>query len=109
MTMRVFPAILLLCTWTLSAWAQTDMQRVPWEQLSASEQQVLQKFTQTWDQLPPDRQERLRNGARQWSNMNPDERTEARQRFRHEGQGLSPDGPRPHDRPGSPRPFRQGH
>ena len=57
--------IILLCGWSIAAWAQTDSQGVPWNQLNQQEQQLLQKFNQGWDQLPADRQERLRNGARQ--------------------------------------------
>jgi len=58
--------VILLCGWTLAAWAQADAPGVPWNQLSQPEQQLLQKFHQDWDQFPADRQERLRNGARQW-------------------------------------------
>ena len=39
--------ILLLCGWSLAAWAQADSQGVPWNQLNQQEQQLLQKFNQS--------------------------------------------------------------
>ena len=70
---------MLLCS--LPAWVQAQEERIPWSQLSPTDQQYLQRFSEKWDHMPRQRQERLLNGANRWRNMTPEERQEAKQRF----------------------------
>ncbi len=71
-------------------WAQSESTGVPWDQLSAEEQEVLKPFADRWDQFTPERQARLQKGAGRWGSMGPEERGQARKRFSRWKQ-LSPE------------------
>jgi len=64
-----------------AAYAQ---EKIPWNQLSVEERQVLQQFESQWDSLEPARQLRIRRGVSRLQQMPPEERSQARsqqQRF----------------------------
>jgi len=73
--------LIAVLLWSPPVWAQAQVERVPWSQLTPSDQQYLQRFSEKWDQLPRQRQERLLNGVNKWRNMTPEERREAKERF----------------------------
>ena len=77
---REFSLIAVLL-WSLPVWAQAQEERLPWSQLTPTDQQYLQRFSEKWDQMPRQRQERLLNGVNKWKNMTPEERREAKERF----------------------------
>jgi hypothetical protein len=52
-----------------------------WNELQASQQELLQTYAKDWDSLPPGRQQALARGARRWLSMDPTARAEARDRF----------------------------
>lgn len=54
-----------------------------WKELTAEEQKVLQRHSETWDSMPDVRRDFLLNGAQRWSGMSPAQRKMAQKRFRH--------------------------
>lgn len=88
-----------------------------WRQMSPDDQQRLRERFQRFRELPPEKRDAIRNARQwyrslpqekqhemrqQWKNMSPEERQvyrrELRQRF-GQGQGASPNQPRPNARP----------
>lgn len=63
------------------AGALCAQQAIPWNSLSAEQQQQLEKARAQWDQLPAERQQRLLRGAERWSKMSEEERAQAAQRM----------------------------
>lgn len=57
------------------------VQAVPWNELDAAEQQVLQPYVKKWDGMSEEQQQRLQRGAKRWSQMNTQERKETTERF----------------------------
>jgi uncharacterized protein DUF3106 len=74
-------SLIVVLLWSPPVWAQAQEERLPWSQLTPTDQQYLQRFSEKWDQMPRQRQERLLNGVNKWRNMTPEERREAKERF----------------------------
>ncbi len=62
---------------------------IPWESLSAEEQQALKRYRGQWDDYSSDRQQRLRQGAQRYMELPPDKRQQVEQQRRQYEQ-LSP-------------------
>ncbi len=70
---------LLLVTVGSAVVAQDDA--VPWNSLSAEEQQLLDPLQDRWADLPADRQNMFANGSRRFIKMDPEQRARAQDRF----------------------------
>src|SRR5690606_27411545 len=64
--------------------------KVPWNQLTSDQQDVLQVLKDSWDEIRPERQQRLQNMADKWSEMSEDEQNRLQKRMQH-WQSLSPE------------------
>ncbi len=54
---------------------------IAWENLNASQQEVLASFSQEWSNIPPKRRQHLIRGANRLARMNAAQRSEAELRF----------------------------
>lgn len=69
------------------AWAEEPAGGVRWQDLTAAQQEILERFESRWEQLPQARQRALARGAERWASLTPEQREKARERWR----SLDPD------------------
>ncbi len=82
-SMRAIRLTLLISALSLGlfAGAAAAQEPIPWNQLTAEQQALLQKVQPKWDRLPPGQQQRMLHGAERWSKMSDAERAEAKARM----------------------------
>ena len=67
----------------LPCYTQAEQAPIPWDSLSAQQQQVLKKFENRWDDFPAQRQSKLRKGVDHWQQLTPQQKQMAKQKFKH--------------------------
>ena len=81
--LRIFAVLILSISGFIgTALAESDAKSVDWNELTRSQQKVLQPFAKQWKKMPVEQQQRLLSGVKIWNGLNQQERVLVKKRFK---------------------------